>query len=97
MQFDTMIGKRVEVTGKELQILAKDTEFERTQFANTASPYHPAVEVSVVFSGKDLNNSIHRPERCLRSQGWNFVKERTVVLSGVFPDGSDLPVREIVC
>ena len=97
MQFDTMIGKRVEVTGKELQILAKDTEFERTQFANTALPYHPAVEVSVVFSGKDLNNSIHRPERCLRSQGWNFVKERTVVLSGVFPDGSDLPVREIVC
>jgi len=97
MQFDTMIGKRVEVTGKELQILAKDTEFERTQFANTAAPYQPAVEVSVVFSGKDLNNSIHRPERCLRSQGWNFVKERTVVLSEVFPDGSDLPVREIVC
>ena len=97
MQFDTMVGKRVEVTGKELQILAKDTEFERTQFANTANPYHPPVEVSVVFSGKDLNNSIHRPERCLRSQGWNFVKERTVVLPDVFPDGSALPVREIVC
>jgi len=97
MQFDTMIGKRVEVTGKELQILAKDTEFERTQFSNKANRYHPPVEVSVVFSGKDLNNSIHRPERCLRSQGWNFVKERTVTLANVFPDGSDLPVREIVC
>lgn len=97
MQFDTMIGKRVDITGKELQILAKDTEFERTQFTNSANPYHPPVEVSVVFSGKDLNNSIHRPERCLRSQGWNFVKERTVVLANVFPDGSDLPVREIVC
>lgn len=97
MQFDTMIGQRVEVTGKELQILAKDTEFERTQFSNRANPHHPPVEVSVVFSGKDLNNSIHRPERCLRSQGWNFVKERTVILPNVFPDGSDLPVREIVC
>ena len=97
MEFDTMVGQRVQVTGKELQILAKDTEFERTQFANTANPYQPRVEVSVVFSGKDLNNSIHRPERCLRSQGWNFVKERTVNLANVFPDGSDLPVREIVC
>lgn len=97
MKFDTMVGTRVEVTGKELQILAKDTEFERTQFTNEANRYQPSVEVSVVFSGKDLNNSIHRPERCLRSQGWNFVKERTVVLPSVFPDGSDLPVREIVC
>ncbi len=97
MQFDSMRGKREQITGKELQILAKDTEFERIQYSNRDHPYHPAVEVSVVFSGKDLNNSIHRPERCLRSQGWNFVKERSITLENVFPDGSDLPLREIVC
>jgi len=97
MQFGTMSGKRVEVTGKELQILAKDTEFERAEYRDVTKPYQPAVEVSVVFSGKDLNNSIHRPERCLRSQGWNFIKERSVVVKNAFADGSDLPLREIVC
>jgi hypothetical protein len=97
MQFGSMRGKQVSVTGKELDILAKDTEFERAQYTNAAQPAQPAVEVSVVFSGKDLNNSIHRPERCLRSQGWNFVKERKVVVKGAMPDGSDMPFREIVC
>ncbi len=97
MEFGSMRGKQVPVTGKELDILAKDTEFERAQYINDARPMQPAVEVSVVFSGKDLNNSIHRPERCLRSQGWNFVKERKVVVKGAMPDGSDMPFREIVC
>ena len=97
MQFSTMVGQRTEITGRELDILAKDTEFERFQYRNTENPHHPLVEASVVFSGKDLNNSIHRPERCLRSQGWNIVKERSITLENVFDDGSDLPLREIVC
>lgn len=97
MQFGAMIGKSRTVTGKELEILAKDTEFERAQYFNQDHPSRPPVEVSVVFSGKDLNNSIHRPERCLRSQGWNFTKERKVFIKGAMPDGSDMPFREIVC
>ena len=97
MQFDSMRGKSTSVTGAELDILAKDTEFERVQYVNMDHPSRPAVEVSVVFSGKDLNNSIHRPERCLRSQGWNFVKEQKVLVQGAIPDGSDMPFREIVC
>lgn len=97
LQFETMRGERVAVTGEELKILAKDTEFERVQYRNFADPKQPPVEVSVVFSGKDLNNSIHRPERCLKSQGWNFDKERKIVVRGAMPGGGDLPFREIVC
>jgi len=97
MNFGSMQGKTTAVTGEELNILAKDTEFERAQYMNEDYPSRPAVEVSVVFSGKDLNNSIHRPERCLRSQGWNFTKERKVLVQGAMPDGSDMPFREIVC
>lgn len=97
LEFDSMRGKTTAVTGAELDILAKDTEFERAQYFNMDEPGRPPVEVSVVFSGKDLNNSIHRPERCLRSQGWNFVKERKVKVKGAMPDGSDMPLREIVC
>ena len=97
MQFASFQGKKVSVTGRELDILAKDTEFERASYANLDNRAHPAVQVSVVFSGKDINNSIHRPERCLTAQGWNFVKERKVVVKGAMPDGSDIPFREIVC
>jgi len=92
-----MKGTRVTVTGEELKILAKDTEFERVQYVNRLDPRQPAVEVSVVFSGKDLNNSIHRPERCLKSQGWNFTKERKVMVKGAMPNGEEIPFREIVC
>ncbi|NWK55190.1 exosortase-associated EpsI family protein [Verrucomicrobiaceae bacterium N1E253] len=97
MQFGSIWGKSTEVTGEELKILAKDTEFERAQYMNRDFPTRPPVEASVVFSGKDLNNSIHRPERCLRSQGWNFTKERKVMVKGAMPDGADMPFREIVC
>ena len=97
LQFELLEGARVTVTGEELNILAKDTEFERVQYVNRLDPRQPTVEVSVVFSGKDVNNSIHRPERCLKSQGWNFIKERKVIVQGAMPDGGDLPFREIVC
>lgn len=97
MEFGSMRGKSTSVTGEELKILAKDTEFERARYVNVDYPSRPAVEVSVVFSGKDLNNSIHRPERCLKAQGWNFEVERKVLVKGAMPDGSDMPFREIVC
>ena len=97
MQVGVFQGKKVTVTGEELRILAKDTEFERAQYRNEGYPSQPAVEVSFVFSGKDINNSIHRPERCLRSQGWNFIKERKIIIKEALADGGDLPMREIVC
>jgi len=97
MEFGPMRGTPEAVTGKELDILAKDTEFERAQYINLDERSHPPVEVSIVFSGKDLNNSIHRPERCLKAQGWNFEVERKIFVEGVMPDGSDMPFREIVC
>ena len=90
-------GQRVAVSERELKILAKDTEFERAHYIDTSYPNNPPIEVSVVFSGKDINNSIHRPERCLLAQGWNTTRSRTLVIKGALPDGSDLPVREIVC
>lgn len=86
-----------QVGERELKLLAKDTSFARRGYDSPALPDFRGVEVSVVFSGKDINNSLHRPEICLRAQGWNFVQERSIKLKGVMPDGSDLPVREIVC
>ncbi len=97
MEFGTLRGEKVTISGEELKILAKDTEFERVEYSDKANPKQARIEVSVVFSGKDLNNSIHRPERCLKAQGWNFTEEKKVVLQQVLPDGSDVPFRKIVC
>ncbi|MDB4611645.1 EpsI family protein, partial [Akkermansiaceae bacterium] len=41
--------------------------------------------------------SIHRPEVCLRAQGWTFVHENYIELQGVLPDGVALPVKEMIC
>lgn len=94
---DSWTSEKREVSPAELKILAADTEFARRFYTDTSNKDFSGIEVSVVFSGKDINNSLHRPEVCLRGQGWNFTRERSIVIPNVFVDGSGLPVREIVC
>lgn len=63
---------------KELKILASDTEFSKAacfaprederSFIMAETP-HDRLDLSIVLSGHDLANSIHRPERCLEAQG----------------------------
>lgn len=86
-----------QVSAAEKKILAADTDFARRSYTNPSELGFFPIEVSVVFSGKDINNSLHRPEVCLRAQGWEFVSESYVNLEGIMPDGSDLSVKEIVC
>lgn len=89
-------GKDVAIGDKELTVLAGDTRFERKSYSQRYNSTAPPVEVSIVFSGKDLNNSIHRPETCLTAAGWRFVRLRyhTVPGSGGRPG---LPVKEMLC
>lgn len=96
-KFGAWEGTRVMVSERELSVLATDTRFERRVYERPFNGTLPGVEASFVFSGKDINNSIHRPEVCLVTQGWNFVRQRTLMISGILPDGEDLPVRELVC
>lgn len=62
------IGDDAEVTQKERDTLAKDTQFVRKIYTG---PERDQIYVSIVLSGEDMTNSIHRPERCLPAQGWN--------------------------
>lgn len=94
--FSNWTGKPQEVGERERKILAQDTEFERMRYFHLDDEL-PAVEASIVFSGKNLSQSIHRPEVCLRAQGWQFVKEASHKWEGLLPDGEVLPVREIIC
>ncbi len=71
------IGDDEPVTARELEVLAKDTQFARKFYFDLQGNQ---ILVSIVLSGDDMTMSIHRPERCLPAQGWNVMaSERRVV------------------
>ena len=70
-------GKDQAVTERELQILSSDTRFARRLYTN---PFGDEILVSIVLSGEDMNNSIHRPERCLPAQGWTIEGNQRVMV-----------------
>ncbi len=70
-------GVEEKITQAELQTLAPDTEFARKEYTNGRGD---VIVASIVLSGHDLDNSIHRPERCLPAQGWAIADSRTVTI-----------------
>ena len=66
-------GKKTQESDLERKILAEDTRFSKAVYTQLPRvPWEresPPVQVSIVYSGNDLNNSIHRPEVCLPAQG----------------------------
>ncbi len=66
-------GEEVPVSKEELAGLAPDTKFSRQWYTNPAGD---RIYVSIVLSGADMVNSIHRPERCLVAQGWTVESSR---------------------
>lgn len=86
---------------EEIGTLAKDTEFSKAiclkprdgVYGLDGSPIRDRVDLSIVLSGHDLNNSIHRPERCMPAQG-----HRNLVASDVslkLSDGRGVKVRRL--
>ena len=66
-------GVKTQESELERKILSPDTQFSKAYFTQLPRvPWEkptPAINVSIVYSGQDLNNSIHRPEVCLPAQG----------------------------
>lgn len=69
-------GTHRQESEQERSLLASDTEFSKADYVQELpisldAPENSPVlcRVSIVKSGHDLNNSIHRPERCLPAQG----------------------------
>jgi EpsI family protein len=71
-------GVDQKISERELQMLAADTEFARKVYTDAAGN---VIFVSIVLSGADLDNSIHRPERCLPAQGWTIADTRSLQLA----------------
>lgn len=62
-------GHDVQVSQKERDVLGPDTDFLRKQYDSARGA---SIFTSVVLAGQDMMTSIHRPERCLHAQGWEF-------------------------
>ena len=90
------------VSKKELSILADDTQFskancaairmEEYSYSQQAAPYDYAT-ISIVLSGHDLANSIHRPERCMAAQGHHNLVVTASDLE--LPNDQTLPIKRI--
>ena len=70
-------GSDQPVTQGEKDILGPETQFVRKLYTNGKGDQ---IFVSMVFSGPDMSNSIHRPERCLPAQGWTVVNTNVVTI-----------------
>ncbi|MBV9009995.1 MAG: exosortase-associated EpsI family protein, partial [Verrucomicrobia bacterium] len=75
-------GTDAEVTQREREVLAADTQFARKRYTNGLGD---AIFASIVLSGQDLDNSIHRPERCLPAQGMTIIQSSSKTID--LPDG----------
>lgn len=81
--------------------LAADTRFSKAlcvkfkpgswDFLTGRSDVEAIADISIVMSGHDLANSIHRPERCMPAQGHEIYDARKSVLE--VPGQRPIPVR----
>ncbi len=76
------LGYDQEIGDKERSVLGPGgTEFSRKAYKRARGKTLDGGDIilaSVVLSGQDMNTSIHRPEWCLKAQGWNLEDSRTV-------------------
>ncbi|MCW1923557.1 EpsI family protein [Luteolibacter arcticus] len=91
-----------EPTKEERDTLAKDTTFAKarcersrsgsTSYFDTGPKDH--AQLSIVMSGIDLANSIHRPERCMPAQGHEIYGSATTLVD--VRGSKQLPARRLL-
>lgn len=81
-------GEDQKISEMEMLQLAKDTQFARKLYTDGRGNQ---IFASIVLSGQDLDNSIHRPERCLPAQGWSVADSHIVQI----PLPSPSPLRSL--
>jgi hypothetical protein len=93
--------KNIPASEAETATLARDTEFSKAiclcprpgEYAPNGDSVPDRADISVVLSGSDLNNSIHRPERCMPAQGHNILGSKTIQLK--LTNGRTITVRRL--
>ena len=85
-------GKDVDVTEGERSTLGYETKFSRKIYTNGRGD---ELFVSIVLANRDMNTSIHRPERCLPAQGWTIVDSRKTEIPLPSPTGAVLAATRL--
>jgi hypothetical protein len=91
-----------EPSKKERDILSPDTRFSkaiclRPRWSSAAlfgGGTKDRADLSIVLSGHDLANSIHRPERCMPAQGHKIYDTRSTTIE--VPGARAIPVRRLL-
>ncbi len=90
-------GKSIEVSKLEEDSLADDTQHEKKwyrRFAPGKLGEFDLANAFIVLSGGDMNNSIHRPERCLVAQGYTIGSRGEIPVD--IGDGRTLKVMRLL-
>ena len=90
----TWRGEREQETEVERITLAADTKFSKAVYHTVSLSPLPPINASIVYSGSDMNTSIHRPERCLPAQGHYDLATEPVKLR--LQDGRELTFTRIL-
>jgi hypothetical protein len=85
----------------EIKTLSSDTQFAKAiclkarkgEFSPDGYLVPDRIDLSIVLSGSDPNNSIHRPERCMPAQGHNITASGD--MSFKRPDGSGFLIKRL--
>lgn len=88
----SVISSNIEMDGKALEMLPKDTSFVQREYYWTNAP---PISASVVMMGTD-RTSIHKAEYCLKGQGLNIDRMTQETIKMTEPQPYDLPVVKIV-
>ena len=89
-------GETMETSEVVINALADDTNYSQSQYKRRTPNTEDKLDIIntfIVLSGDDMNNSIHRPERCLAAQGFEILasEERNIQISETF----SIPVRRL--
>lgn len=95
-------AQKILETKRERETLAPDTRFSKAvcfkpRDGNSSFFYtgpQDVAHVSIVLSGFDLANSIHRPERCMPAQGHEIYQSEKLTV--VVKDDRQVPVRRLL-
>lgn len=94
--------QKIPPSDAEISILDKETEFSKArcfrirpdEFDREGRPLMDMMDLSIVLSGSDINNSIHRPERCMPAQGHHILSSSDIPLS--LRNGRSITVRRLL-
>ena len=90
-------GESMETSEVVINALADDTNYAQSQYKRRTPGTEDKIDIAsafIVLSGDDMNNSIHRPERCLAAQGFEILssEEISIPINGKF----NLPTKRLL-